>query len=283
MPAIAKTEDQKSPDAIKPKGTLNFSPISSYVLTCLTDLDKPEAFKFTYSKSTGWTLKILHHTFIHAVVPDPGSSAASDGTTDVLFYGFDDQKRVPKYLSSIRKPPTEAYTIRHCTDEKTGLGVFATRDIQAGDLIMNERPFLLVPKYLESHLITGRRTVFSALKMQANRQGFESIFCPFFERISKEEQDEFWKLKNSYPEEEVGPYLGVVRTNNFELTFEDPSTGCNSYYGLYKAISRINHRCVAASYFGEETCFNEIFPAALALTRSIGPSMSSRSPWRSGH
>ena len=235
--------------------------------------------KFTYNASTGWTLKYSEHTFTHVVVP-PNSP---DGTADCLIWGPEDKKLIPKYPSPIRKPAL-VYEIRTSDDPNRGLGMFATRDLQVGDLILCERPLLLIPEYLDSIYITGMPTFFAPSKNPANRKAFESIFCPFFDRVSKEKQDEFFKLQNIHSEEEgIGPFIGTFRTNCFQTPLGSPADGGNMYTAVYKTSSRINHRCVL---FLESvrvlTKYIHNLPAVQAAT-ARRDSTPSRSPWRFGH
>jgi hypothetical protein len=199
--------------------------------------DKTRAIAFTYNASIGWTLKYSEHTFLHLVVP---TSDSPDGTTDCLILGLEDKKLIPKYPSPIRK--YQAYEIRNSTDPKMRLGVFATHDLQFGDLILCERPILLVPRVLDSDFI-GKPNFFPPSKNPANREAWESIFRPFFERISKEKQDEYLRLENNHPEDGIGPLLGIYRTNNYEHSLHETGKEGNLYGAMYKDLSRVNHRC----------------------------------------
>jgi hypothetical protein len=230
MPANVKHEKQKPPDV--KEGMLDLIRTFYFVLTRLTD-----NMKFTYDASIGWTLKYSEHTFIHIVVP---SSNSPDGTADCLIWGLKDKRLIPKYPSPIRKPPTQVYEIRNTADPKIGLGIFATRDIQVGDLIVCERPLLLIPRLLDSSVIIKPPT----LKNTSHREAYESIFCPFFERASKDKQDEFLKLANAYPEDGI---MGTFRTNNIEhdIRASENQAG-NMYAAVYKIVCRVNHRCVSS-------------------------------------
>ena len=200
-------------------------------------VDKTTALKFYNDPSTGWTLKYLKQTFVHHVV------SASDGTTDCLLWGPEAKNLIPKYPFPIHNPSTPAYVIRPTGRPGLGLGMFATRDLQPGELILRERPILLLPRLLDSPFITGQLpTFFPPQKNPANRAVWESIFCPFFERISKEKQDEYRALGNSHPEDGVGPLLGTFRTNSFEHALGGQDVLNKAYSAIYKVMSRVNHR-----------------------------------------
>jgi hypothetical protein len=205
--------------------------------------DKSQALKFTYDATIGWTLKYSQHLFQHLVVP-ASNNRQSDGATDCLFLGLKDSQLIPKYPSLIHKASTQTYEIRNASEPKMGLGMFATRNLQVGELIECERPILLTPYLLDSPLVTGRPTFIPPLKLSANRKAWESIFCPFFERIDKDKQDKYRALANSHPEEGFGPLLGTYRTNSFQHSLDDQGQASNEYTGIYDKISRVNHRYV---------------------------------------
>lgn len=206
--------------------------------------DKLQAPEFTYDASTGWTLKYSQHLFQHLVVPASDNSQA-DGATDCLLLGLKDSQLIPMYPSPIRKASRQTYEIHDTADPKMGLGMFATRDLQVGELIECERPMLLTPHLLDSPLVTGRPTFIPPLKLAANRNAWESIFCPFFERVDKEKQDKYRALANSHPEEGFGPLLGTYRTNSFQHSLGDQGQAASEYTGIYDNISRVNHRYVS--------------------------------------
>jgi hypothetical protein len=152
-----------------------------------------------------------------------------------------------------------------------GLGMFATRDLQVGELILCERPILLLPRLLDSSFIIGRPTFFPPQKNPANRAAWEAIFCPFFERISKEKQDEYRALENSHPEDGIGPLLGTFRTNSFEhgLGKGNPE---QSYSAIYKVMSRVNHRCFFPPSFSNVMFLTRWISVVQATTLSRGSS-----------
>jgi hypothetical protein len=103
--------------------------------------------------------------------------------------GLKDKELFPKYPSPIRKPLNQVYEIRNTADPKIGFGMFATRDIQLGDLIMCERPLLFFPSLLYKSITT---TFFPPLK-KSDQKAYESILGSFFERVCKDNQDEYLK------------------------------------------------------------------------------------------
>jgi hypothetical protein len=206
--------------------------------------DKAPATKFTYNVSSGWTLRYSDHTFFHIVVP---ASDTPDGVTDCLIWGPEDKKLIPKYPTPLRNPPTRNFEIRSAGDPKMGLGLFATRDFQVGDLILHERPILLVPRLLDSAFITGALSVNSP----AHQAAWQSIFCPFFERVSKEKQNKYRALANGYPEDELVPLMGTWRTNSLENSLHITGEQGNMYTAVYEHGSRVNHRWVYIDLSGD--------------------------------
>ena len=69
--------------------------------------------------------------------------AVEDGTTECLISGWFKRKimSTPGFPSPIVHPPRVVYEIRQVADR--GLGVFAAQNIEAGDLIIAERPLMV--------------------------------------------------------------------------------------------------------------------------------------------
>lgn len=105
-----------------------------------------------YEPSFGCSTQPLHHDKIdyeddvHVFTTLPQSKTKNlkrDGKTECMCTGW--FKRMvfstPGFPSSITHPPKVTYEVRETEDH--GLGVFATENIEAGDLILAERPLLL--------------------------------------------------------------------------------------------------------------------------------------------
>ncbi len=107
-----------------------------------------------------------------------------------------------------------------------GLGMVATADITAGELIVRERPLLLSPKALPTQ----------------DREALARLTVGLVQFMNPENRRAFYALKNckgkTMPTEEDG----IINTNSFMCgpfpTYE------GRYCGVARECSRANHRCV---------------------------------------
>ncbi|KAF7297914.1 SET domain-containing protein [Mycena chlorophos] len=125
-----------------------------------------------------------------------------------------------------------------------GLGLFATRSLKQGDLILTERPLLILPATVHCPFptdLTGEQI----LQHQLNDR--EQFVEPVIERMTEERRDAFFRLHNSHTEDGSGPITGIVRTNGIGM----PVAGLKprgsgesaAYSAIGDAISRLNHSC----------------------------------------
>lgn len=106
-----------------------------------------------------------------------------------------------------------------------GAGLFAARDIAAGELIMIEHPALILP--------TGR---FPA-----------AIYDELGNRLPEKRRAELLAMANARSEEECpSPVEGIVRTNALMLELDPrgkiPEEKREIYGGVYPTVNRANHR-----------------------------------------
>jgi hypothetical protein len=141
--------------------------------------------------------------------------------------------------------------------------MFSTRKLDAGDLVLVERPLTVSPSAMsiEVHFPTD----FTAeQKMQAYLHECEKMWRFLFERMHPDNQSAFMALANSHKQDGTGPIGGIIRTNALGIDcFQTERTrkyggehaAKRSAYGaVCKEISRVNHRSVG------------VFPAMRALT-----------------
>ncbi|PBK71608.1 SET domain-containing protein [Armillaria solidipes] len=126
-----------------------------------------------------------------------------------------------------------------------GLGMFATRDFNTGDLIVNERPLMVVPR-----IPVGVLTDEGVLDEKATKtilHQAEKVMCPIFKRMREEDKKAFMELHNSHLQDGSGPILGVIRTNGYVFG-DEAETNSNAstkenHTSIFKDLSRVNHSC----------------------------------------
>jgi len=107
-----------------------------------------------------------------------------------------------------------------------GLGVVATKKIEAGETIMKEKPLLLIPAEAKSDRYSWKEKV----------KFLESLVAS----LSTKQRKEYFSLfdaKCSIGNKKSAE--GIFRTNNFALGFLTPQTD----HGIFTKISRLNHSC----------------------------------------
>ena len=96
-----------------------------------------------------------------------------------------------------------------------GVGVVASQDIEAGELLVRERPVLVVDQWTPHHLLAA------------------------WQQLSPPDRAAYSLLANSHPELE--PVVGVALTNMIPLTRTADT------FGVFLSVARINHSCQANS------------------------------------
>ncbi|KAJ6491766.1 hypothetical protein C8R47DRAFT_1121710 [Mycena vitilis] len=123
------------------------------------------------------------------------------------------------------------------------MGLFATRALHAGELILSERPLLISPASFELPIPPNFNLAqyTQLLLMESEKSVAISV-----DRMSPESKAAFMALGNSHMEDGSGPCLGIVRTNALGISGLRPGVeGPTSKYGaIPEYISRLNHRCV---------------------------------------
>ncbi|KAJ7125183.1 hypothetical protein C8R44DRAFT_703338 [Mycena epipterygia] len=174
-----------------------------------------------------------------------------DGWTECLLYP--DVKALILATPGFPAPLLRPSTINHrlAPIPSKGLGLFSTRKICAGDLILSERPLALVPAWM-SVQVRYLKELTAKEKFQAHLHEREQQLKVLFDRMYPDYQKAFMALANSHQHDGSGPIGGIIRTNALGVTCLQ--TGRYSAEerqkfrkGIYSAvcneISRLNHSC----------------------------------------
>ncbi|KAK0433406.1 hypothetical protein EV421DRAFT_1430216 [Armillaria borealis] len=191
----------------------------------------------------------------HVQVPFPG------GWTQCLISGY--LNRRLKHISGFPRPIKETgdKVYRISSSPGHGLGMFATRKIKMGDLIVDERPLMVVSLSPNGvPVIRMKEGLTPEEKHQYLLYQSEGVVYSVFVRMSEESKKVFKGLHNSHLHDGTGPVLGVVRTNGYgleddlkdeteetkkllESTPDDLKCKVGRYTSVFKDLSRINHSC----------------------------------------
>jgi hypothetical protein len=148
----------------------------------------------------------------------------------------------PGYPARVPKPPRlDLYQVGPTLD--MGQGVFAKCDIKRGELILAERPLLVVPQTLMLPKGVFRDQYTDEQKNQMTMLEFERVLETTIGHFPAEIQADVRALHNSYIGDGCGPLLGIMRTNGYATTsLYDGSDKRATYAAVCKIASRINHR-----------------------------------------
>ncbi|KAK7460845.1 hypothetical protein VKT23_008776 [Stygiomarasmius scandens] len=136
------------------------------------------------------------------------------------------------------------YEIRESSGK--GMGMFATRDIECGELIMAERPMLVIPAAYAPAVPVHFTP---AQQQQAVLNEMEKILEQMVGRMPEEMQRAYKELSNCHQEDGSGPLFGIARTNGLSVSdyYEPAQPGlpdsARYYSATCKILSRINHSC----------------------------------------
>ena len=103
---------------------------------------------------------------------------------------------------------------------KKGMGMFATRPIARGELILFEKPVLTIDSLQVWSEMIGK-----------------------FARLTDTHRNAFYALSNCLTDESAPRELGIIKTNGLPLGKDAVATG------VFATIARINHSCAPNAHF----------------------------------
>ncbi|KAJ7641076.1 hypothetical protein FB45DRAFT_352501 [Roridomyces roridus] len=227
--AKARPLGSPAPSAPAPKVVISKLPIGKQ------NVEVPEGYesKLTLKERdprSGSVPSGLTFTTVPFVAPGRGQPTTEcifrPGSKEVLM-------TLPGFSQPMVKPVRSNSPVRVKEVPGMGLGLFATRRIEAGELIFSERPLLI----------------------QYSLNQIEEILAVGVGRMSDEDKAAYMALKNSHLEDGSGPLTGIWRTNGLgifglrpEVTDGSAASICS---GVCDIISRLNHRWVSYLLFQE--------------------------------
>ncbi|KAF8800127.1 SET domain-containing protein [Phlegmacium glaucopus] len=155
--------------------------------------------------------------------------------------------RAPGYPQPIPKTSQINYVIKTVPD--MGMGMFATRDIEIGELIFSERPLLVIPEVLITSVATEEHYTEAQIQKIMLIEA-EKMLEIAFGRMNDKDKKAYMGLMNSHQDDGSGPLMGILRTNRYGLDgLADGPDGAKVTSRMrYSAVcdkgSRINHSCM---------------------------------------
>ena len=183
-------------------------------------------------------------------VDDPDGHSewmVKEGTKDKVIHA-------PGYPQPVAKTPQINYIIKPTPD--MGMGMFATRDIDLGDIILSERPLLVVPEVLAAPGVVIDKSYTEQQVQKIMLVQSEKLLEMAFNRMNDQDKKRYMGLMNNHKEDGSGPLMGILRTNRYGLNnyLVDGPNGANvtammRYSAVCDMGSRINHRHTFYRFF----------------------------------
>ncbi|EDQ99659.1 uncharacterized protein LACBIDRAFT_334800 [Laccaria bicolor S238N-H82] len=197
----------------------------------------------------GDTLNYSDNTMVITTLPRVKSGATlddePDNWTECILAGPVKQRilSTPGFPQPVEKTAGEKVNHRVGPSPFGGLGVFATRPLRTGDLIVAERPLLISKRGIE---MTRSKGLTQAEMIQVSMQEWEERLGVALKRMTDENRKAFMALANSHTEDGSGPILGIIRTNGYKVEglYDDHENDDDrAYSAVLNVMSRINHSC----------------------------------------
>ncbi|KAF8987488.1 hypothetical protein BDQ17DRAFT_1289216 [Cyathus striatus] len=180
----------------------------------------------------------------------PSISADAYGTSECVLYSRTNLRllNTPRFPRSptLFDPLSAPYQIRGT--ESSGLGIFATHPLKIGDLILVERPLVVIAVKTDLSSV-DECPEFVRIKtkeMEATNETLAGIVDPMldivFGRMSREKQDAYLALANIAAGDGTRKLPGIWQTNSFGFTYIN-GEGEDQYAAILKEMSRVNHSC----------------------------------------
>ncbi|KAL1717201.1 hypothetical protein EV715DRAFT_264817 [Schizophyllum commune] len=198
------------------------------------------------------TFDIVYASF-PARKPTPSQAEELDGRCEAIVDSAT-ERLIHATLSarpSIVLPRNETPAYRIAPAEGKGLGMFAARDLQTGDLILAERPLIMAPVRLppspEDFPDGMPPSVTKRELSQAQFKSLERYLKTLLERMPPERSSAYRALKNIHEGDGSGPLVGRFRTNGLAVSEKYAYRGMPNFPGdlfsvVMDEISRVNHR-----------------------------------------
>lgn len=153
-------------------------------------------------------------------------------------------KQLILYTSGFPAPidrPPPSYCVRE--SPIAGQGLFATRPLKAGELILVERAMMITPRKLNA---PGVNYLQDGALSQATLASIEADLEILFSRMPPQNQEAFMALTTAFKQDESGPILGRLRTNRYGLEVENDNGSWTPQISCYesKVFSSINVWCI---------------------------------------
>ena len=121
-----------------------------------------------------------------------------------------------------------------------GLGLFAKHDIKVSELILAERPLLVVPPVIPFVAEPEQASMSETEMHRACSEQYEECLKHMLEAMKIEDASAFRNLENRHGGDGFKNF-GIILTNGYPINFNEVDK-ILTYYAIGNKGSRINHR-----------------------------------------
>ncbi|KAJ7366484.1 hypothetical protein DFH08DRAFT_1003489 [Mycena albidolilacea] len=202
----------------------------------------------------------------------PIGAAADEPVSGCLFFAGNKEVvlNTPGFPQPLIHPATPAF--RMSTVPGKGMGLFSTRALKMGDLILSERPLLVTVRGMYTR---AAKSDTPAMIFQRSLNQLEKYNSIAVERMRDDDKAAFMALANSHKEDGSGPIVGINRTDGLGIEglrpgVEDETKSCSPSTVANFDIASFSHRLYAVRDIpaGEELTFQYVEVACSAAKRN---------------
>ena len=192
---------------------------------------------------------------LHVTLPPRADGDKSNNHTECYISAAvrDMILNTPGFPQEPAQPSSTAHRIGSSPDEygkDAGLAVYATRDIKQSELIFSERPLFvlgdvaMIATVPIDELIARGEPMASEQFLQVRYKECEAEIAAAVEKMTEANRTAYMALANNHEHDGNGPTTGILRTNGFNASFNDPDI--EGEHGMHSGVcnhgSRLNHR-----------------------------------------
>ncbi|KAL1686710.1 hypothetical protein GGG16DRAFT_117638 [Schizophyllum commune] len=247
----AASAPPKQPGKKSSEGKAGEASTARPINACKDLILEPGASVSELKESPGGCLEYDAKTFITTTIPARDEdlfvhapTVRSDGWTEAIVDG--DTKRAIFAQRAFTAPISRPSSISHRVEPTDGgKGLFATRRLKQGELILAERPLIMVP-----HAIVSGKEISAASPIpgSAEREAWLDILV---QRMLPDRREVLLKLAKAPACDDID-VDGLIRSNGLTVngyTLPGIEGADGRYVAVYETLSRANHSCRPNAHF----------------------------------
>lgn len=170
------------------------------------------------------SLQLEYLVLTNIVFPDSKETESVPQTSCLLSQATREALK-EDFTTPISKPNPAIYEVKNHNTRTGELGLFASINMGPGDIILTERPIIVVPSLLWLDNISETPI---------------NLFTQLFQRVPVGLRDTARAMMNVH--EDCSKEEGILRTNGLAITMDTLRTKNEAHIALFATTGRVNHR-----------------------------------------